>query len=245
MAHSPSRPAFRLAFAVVAVTLLACGAVRAQTDYPNRKVTFVVGFAPGGGIDTLARVVAQELSEQSGYQIVIENRPGAASNIAAKAIAGAPSDGYTLLFTGNSYAINQTLYKSPGYATEDLKAVAFAAIDSQGLAVRAGHPARTLPEFLHANQDKAFSFGFGGSSSRIIGEYVLKIVAKSQGVAVPFQSGAPALNALLGQHVDILAAPVAELVPQVQQGSVRVLAVSGAKRAAALPDVPTLSEAGF
>ncbi|MFL5042324.1 MAG: Bug family tripartite tricarboxylate transporter substrate binding protein, partial [Xanthobacteraceae bacterium] len=77
----------------------------AQSDYPNRKITFVVGFAPGGGVDTLARVIAQELTEQFGYQIVIENRPGAASNIAAKAVAGAAPDGTTFLFTGNSYAI--------------------------------------------------------------------------------------------------------------------------------------------
>src|SRR3954452_16813293 len=135
MADSQSRPAVHLTFAVVAEMLLAFVSVRAQTDYPNRKVTFVVGFAPGGGIDTLARVVAQELSEQSGYQIVIENRPGAASNIAAKAIAGASPDGYTLLFTGNSYAINQTLYKSPGYSLDDLRAVAIAAVDSQALAI--------------------------------------------------------------------------------------------------------------
>src|SRR5262249_7827985 len=139
---------------------------------------------------------------------------------------------------------NQTLYKNPGYATEELKPVAFAAIDSQGLAVRASHPAKSLPEFLAAVRGP-FSFGFGGSSSRIIAEYVLKVVAKTQGVAVPFQSGAPALNALLGEHVDIVTSPVAELVPQAQQGNVRVLAVSGGKRAAALPDVPTLSEAGF
>jgi tripartite-type tricarboxylate transporter receptor subunit TctC len=214
-------------------------------DAPGRKISFVVGFAPGGGVDTLARVIAQEMSEQLGYQIVIENRPGAASNIAARAVAGAAPDGTTLLFTGNSYAINQTLYRNPGYATDDLKPVAFAAIDSQGLAVNADDPARDLKQFLDSAKEKSFSFGYGGSSARIVAEYTLKVAARTQGVAVPFQSGAPALNALLGRHVDIVAGPVAELVPHVQQGTVRVLAVTGSRRALALPDVPMLKEIGF
>ena len=105
---------------------LACGVgapVSAQ-EYPNGKITFIVGFAPGGGIDTYARVLAQALTEQFGYSIVIENRPGAASNIAAKAVVAAAPDGHTLLFTGNSYAINQTFYKNAGYANSDLRPVA-------------------------------------------------------------------------------------------------------------------------
>jgi tripartite-type tricarboxylate transporter receptor subunit TctC len=150
-----------------------------------------------------------------------------------------------VLFTGNSYAINQTIYRNPGYATADLRPVAIAALDSQGLAVNASNPARTLADFVRAAKDKPPSFGFGGSSSRIIAEYVLKVMAKTDATAVPFQSGAPALNALLGSHVDIIAAPLAELVPQVQQGALRVLAVSGTKRSASFPDVPMLGEAGF
>ena len=153
--------------------------------------------------------------------------------------------GATVLFTGNSYAINQTIYRSPGYATSDLRPVAIAALDSQGLAVNAANPAKTLADFVTAAKDKPPSFGFGGSSSRIIAEYVLKAMAKTEATAVPFQSGAPALNALLGNHVDIIAAPLAELVPQVQQGALRVLAVSGTRRAASFPDVPKLTEAGF
>jgi len=115
----------------------------------------------------LARVVAQELNDNAGFQIVIENRPGAGSNIAAKAVASAAPDGANLLFTGNSYAINQTIYRNPGYATADLRAVAIAALDSQGLAVNAANPARTLADFVAAAKDKPPSFGFGGSSSRI------------------------------------------------------------------------------
>jgi tripartite-type tricarboxylate transporter receptor subunit TctC len=215
------------------------------SDYPNRKITFVVGFAPGGGIDTFARVMAQELTEQFGWQIVIENRAGAASNIAAKMVAAAVPDGYTLLFTGNSYAINQTLYKNPGYATEDLAPVAFLALDSQALAVNADHRARNLPEFLAAAQSKPFNFGFGGSSARIAAENVFHVLAKANATGVPFQSGAPALNALLGHHVDINVGPVAEVHPMIQQGTVRALAVTGPRRAEALPDVPTLDELGF
>ena len=237
----------RIRRAVIATlaALIPAAALAQTADMPNRKITMVVGFAPGGGVDVLARVVAQELNDNAGFQMVIENRPGAGSNIAAKAVASATPDGATLLFTGNSYAINQTIYRSPGYATSDLRAVAIAALDSQGLAVNAANPARTLADFIAAAKDKPPSFGFGGSSSRIIAEYVLKVMAKTEATAVPFQSGAPALNALLGNHVDIIAAPIAELVPQVRQGAVRVLAVSGSKRSAAFPEVPMLREAGF
>jgi tripartite-type tricarboxylate transporter receptor subunit TctC len=228
------------------MALLACTSAAAQPpDLSARKLTMIVGFAPGGGVDTLARVVAQEMSDQVGYQVIIENRPGAGSNIAAKAVAVAVPDGATVLFTGNSYAINQTIFKNPGYETSDLRPVAIAALDSQALTVSASNPARTLQEFVNAAKGKPPSFGFGGSSSRIIAEYVLKVAARTEAIPVPFQSGAPALNALLGGHVDIISAPIAEVVSQVQQGTLRVLAVSGSRRSAAFPDVPMLREAGF
>src|SRR5258708_38558448 len=149
-----------IAAAAVAMmaTFPAAPASAQAPDYPRRPITFIVGFAPGGGIDTFARVVAQELTEQAGFAVVIENRAGAASNIAAKTVAGAAPDGYTLLFTGNSYAINQTLYKNPGYATEDLRPVVFVAIDSQALAVHAADPRRTLPEFLEPGKTAPFNY---------------------------------------------------------------------------------------
>jgi tripartite-type tricarboxylate transporter receptor subunit TctC len=203
----------------------------------------MVGFAPGGGIDTIARVISQALTEQFGYQIVIENRPGAASNIAARAVATAVPDGYTLLVTGNSLAINQTYYKNPGYSTDELAPIAFVARDSMALAVNASNPARTLSEFVELS--KAFSFGFGGSSARIGSEYVFKVLLKTQGVGVPFQSGVPAMNALLGNHVDIIAGPIAEIFPQVQQGKMRALVVTGSQRSRAFPEVPTLNESGL
>src|SRR5262245_44880149 len=132
----------------VALAAFHCADALAQTsDYPSRKITMIVGFAPGGGVDVLARVVAQELTDGAGYQIVVENRPGAGSNIAARAVAGAVPDGYTLLFTGNSHAINQTIYKNAGYETSDLRPVAIAALDSQALTVNTEIPARALADF--------------------------------------------------------------------------------------------------
>jgi len=202
-------PSRRAVLLTLAAPLFPAAVFAQPGDTSAKKITMIVGFAPGGGVDVLARVVAQELNDNAGFQIVIENRPGAGSNIAAKAVATAAPDGATLLFTGNSYAINQTIYRNPGYATADLRPVAIAALDTQGLAVNAANPARSLQDFVRAAKDKPPSFGFGGSSSRII------------------------------------AAPIAELVPQVQQGAVRVLAVSGGKRAPAFPDVPMLREAGF
>jgi tripartite-type tricarboxylate transporter receptor subunit TctC len=245
-----ARQTYQALLAVVISTLLVSPLsllqARAQaSDYPNRKITFMVGFAPGGGIDTIARVLGQELAEQAGYLIVIENRPGAASNIAARAVAQAAPDGYTVLVTGNSFAINQTYYKNPGYSLDELTPLAFVARDSMAVAVKADHPARTLGEFVEAGKAKPFSFGFGGSSARIASEYVFRVLTRSQATPVPFQSGAPAINALLGGHVDIIAGPIAEIFPQVQQGSLRALATTGPQRARALPDVPTLGEAGL
>jgi tripartite-type tricarboxylate transporter receptor subunit TctC len=222
------------------------GRAHAQTaGYPNRKITFIVGFAPGGGIDVLARSMAQELSEQFGYQIVVENRPGAASNIAASIVANAPPDGYTLLVTGNSFAINQTLSKDLTYSADELRAVAFPTRDSHALAVTADSSVHTLAQFIELAKAKPVSAAVGGSSSHIVADYVLKVVAKTQTTSVPFESGAPAMNALLGHQVEILAGPVVEVFAQVQQDRVRALAVTGSKRARALPDVPTMTEAGF
>ncbi len=245
-ARSPGAGAW-LAFASIAILVLATPrpADAQGADYPSRKLTFVVGFAPGGGIDTMARIVAQGLGDRFGYQIVVENRPGAASNIAARAVASAPADGYTFLFTGNSLAINQTFYKNLTYSIDELRPVAMAAIDSHALAINAGRPSRTLKEFLDASRGESFTFGYGGSSAHIIAEYVLKVLAKAPAIGVPFQSGAPAITALLGNHVDIIAGPVAEIYPQAQQGALRALAVTGPRRAQAFPDVPALSEVGF
>jgi len=217
----------------------------AQSGYPQRKITFIVGFAPGGGIDVFARILAQELGGQYGYQIVVENRPGSASNIAAQIVATSPPDGYTFLVTGNSFAINQTMSKDLTYSVSQLRPVAFPARDSHALAVNVDSNAHSLAEFIALAKGKPVSTAVGGSSSHIVADYVLKVKAGLQEASVPFQSGQPAMNALLGHQVDILAGPVSEVFAQLKAGRVRALAVSGPRRALALPDVPTLTQSGF
>jgi tripartite-type tricarboxylate transporter receptor subunit TctC len=239
------RKPFSIAALILLTTAFAATAFAQGSDYPQRKITFVVGFAPGGGIDTFARVVAQELGEQFGYQIVIENRPGSASNIAAQVVASAPPDGYTFLVTGNSFAINQTMSKDLTYSVNQLRPVAFPARDSHALAVNADSNAHSLAAFVVMAKGKPISAAVGGSSSHIVADYVLKVTAKLQETSVPFQSGLPAMNALLGHQVDILAGPVSEVFAQLKGGKVRALAVSGPRRALALPDVPTLTQSGF
>jgi tripartite-type tricarboxylate transporter receptor subunit TctC len=237
---------FAIAAALIALAAALCGRALAQSsDFPNRKITFIVGFAPGGGIDVFARIMAQGLAEQFGYQIVVENRPGSASNIAAQVVATSAPDGYTYLVTGNSFAINQTMSKDLTYSVEQLRAVAFPARDSHALTVNADSSAHTLGEFIALAKQKPVSVAVGGSSSLIVADYVLKVMAKTDATAVPFQSGMPAMNALLGHQVDIEAGPVSEVFAQLQSGKVRALAVSGPRRALALPDVPTLTESGF
>jgi tripartite-type tricarboxylate transporter receptor subunit TctC len=244
---SISRYSFSLAAALVALVsaAFATPAVAQSSDYPSRKITFIVGFAPGGGIDVLARIMAEGLAEQFGYQIVVENRPGSASNIAAQIVANAAPDGYTFLVTGNSFAINQTMSKDLTYSVDQLRPVVFPARDSHALAVNADSSAQTLADFITLAKQKPVSVAVGGSSSHIVADYVLKVMAKTEATAVPFQSGMPAMNALLGHQVDIEAGPVSEAFAQLQSGKIRALAVSGPRRALALPNVPTLTESGF
>jgi len=237
--------AIAAAFAVLAFCALTAPAFAQASGYPGRKITFIVGFAPGGGIDVFARILAQELGGLFGYQIVVENRPGSASNIAAQIVATSPPDGYTFLVTGNSFAINQTMSKDLTYSINQLRPVAFPARDSHALAVNADSKAHSLAEFIALAKDRPISAAVGGSSSHIVADYVLKVKAKLQAASVPFQSGQPAMNALLGHQVDILAGPVSEVFAQLKAGRVRALAVSGPQRALALPDVPTLTQSGF
>jgi tripartite-type tricarboxylate transporter receptor subunit TctC len=234
--------------ALAAIVLLAAAQPAAAQTYPASRITIVCAFAPGGFADTMARVVAQGLSERLHQSVVVENRGGAGGNIAAGLVAHAAADGYTILATTTAIAINDTLMKSKQYAARDLKTVAMVASSPETLSVNASNPVNDLPAFIKAMNGKTINFASAGigTGSHIEAEYFFKFLAKVPVQHIPFQGGAPAVNAMLANQVDLLAGTLAgSIAGQLQAGRLKGLGVAADKRAAAVPDVPTYAEQGF
>ena len=229
------------AAALPAVTRIA----GAQT-YPTRPVHIIVGYAPGGATDIMARLVGQWLSERLGQQFVIENRPGAGSNIAAEAVVRAPADGYTLLLVGVSNAINATLYDRLNFNfIRDIAPVAGIIRDTYVMVVNPSFPAKTVPEFVaYAKADPGrINFGSAGigSPNHVTGE-LFKIMAGVNLMHVPYRGIALALSDLLGGQVQVAFASMPSSIEFVRAGRLRALAVTTATRSEVLPDVPTVGE---
>jgi tripartite-type tricarboxylate transporter receptor subunit TctC len=219
-------------------------------SYPSRSISIVVGFAPGGLVDSVARVIGQKLSERLGQPVVVENRPGASGNIAHKAVASATPDGHTLLVASTSVAINESLFKNKGYSASELTPILIAAATPEVLATHPSRPEKNLKDFVDAakarGQPLLFATAGIGSGSYIAAEYFFKFKAQVPATHVPYQGGAPAITAGMGNQVDVIAVAMAGGVAEpIKAGQLRGLGVASEKRAAALPDVPTYAEAGF
>jgi tripartite-type tricarboxylate transporter receptor subunit TctC len=233
------------------LSMLAWGAllqpVAAQPSYPTQTIAVQVAFAAGGIADVVARLISQKLTERFGQTVVVENRGGAGGNLAARAVASAAPDGYTLLATTSALAVNDSASRNKGYATEDLRAVAIVAISPDVLAVKADNPAKDLKAFIATAKDKSFTFGSAGTGTgpHIGAEYFFREVAKVKFVHVPFTGGAPAVTALVGGHIDALVLTLPTVTPQINQGTLRGLGLASPVRNAAVPDVPTYAEMGF
>jgi len=240
--------AFRVRATLAVALLLALPLQASAQDYPSRPITFVVAFAAGGVADSIGRLVGQRLAETLGHSVVVENRGGAGGNIAAKQIAGAAPDGHAVLVTTTALAISETLHANKGFAASDLTAVAIAASSPESFAVHPSKTAASLKEFLADTKGKTISFGSAGigSGSHIAAEYFFKEIAKVPATHVPFQGGAPALNAVAGNHIDLVSITLGGgLVAQIKSGTLKGLAVAGDRRIDATPEVPTFGEAGF
>ena len=219
-------------------------------DYPTRPVTLIIGFAPGGPSDVMARILTRRMEEILKQPLVIENRTGAGGGIAATAVARGAPDGYTLLLaTGSSLAINVSLYKNLGYDPEkDFEPISLVGEQTNVLYTHPSVPAKTLAEFVaygKANPGK-LSFGSGGigTPAHLAGE-LLKIKAGFDYTHVPFRGTGPALQSVIGGHVPSAFNPPSPLLPHIQSGAIRAIAISTLKRTPALPETPTIAESGY
>jgi tripartite-type tricarboxylate transporter receptor subunit TctC len=233
-----------------AVTALAIGALAQPAfaqSYPSQNVAMVVAFPAGGLADIIGRLVATKLGDRMKGSFVVENRGGAGGNIAAKAVAGAAPDGYTLLITTSGLAANLTASKNRGFEQSDLRPVAFVAYSPDVLAVHPSNPAKDLKTFLATAQEKSFTYGSAGPGTgpQIGAEYFFKEIAKVKYVHLPFQGGAPAITALLGNHVDSIVLTLPPTTSHIRSGALRGLSVASDKRNKAIPDVPTYGEMGY
>src|SRR5262245_34727743 len=217
----------------------------AQT-YPMRPVRLIVGFAPSGATDIMARLIGQWLSERLGQQFIVENRPGAASNIATEAVVNAPPDGYTLLVATSVNAINATLYDKLNFnLIRDIAPVASIHREPFVMEVNPSGPVKTVPEFIthakaNAGKIKMASAGIG-SGNHIAGE-LFKMMTGVNLVHVPYRGAGPALIDLLGGQVQVMFATMSSSIEYVRGGKLRALAVTTATRSPVLPDIPTVAE---
>ena len=234
-----------LHLAAGAVALPAVSRIAWAQGYPSRPLRCIVAYAPGGGTDIFVRLVGQPLSERLGQPLVIENRAGAASNIATEAVVRAPADGYTLLGTDAAAAINATLYDNLGF--NFVRDIAVVGIIRGPLlvTVHPSVPAKTVPEFItyaKANPGKISMASAGsGSPPHLAGE-LFKVMTDISMMHVPYRGGAPAISDLLGGQVQVYFGSFSLVIEHIRAGKLRALAVTTPTRFEALPDIPTVGE---
>jgi tripartite-type tricarboxylate transporter receptor subunit TctC len=235
--------------AMIAGAIAAAGLAQpsfAQT-YPSQNVTVIVAFPAGGLADIIARLVSTKLEGRLKQSFVVENRGGAGGNIAAKAVVGSAPDGYTLLATTSGLAANITASKNKGFEQNDLRPIAFVAFSPDVIAIHPSNPAKDLKQFIANAKENSFTYASAGAGTgpQIGAEYFFKEVAKVKYVHVPFQGGAPAITATLGNHVDALVLTLPPVTPHIKSGALRGIGVASDKRNSAIPGVPTYGEMGY
>jgi tripartite-type tricarboxylate transporter receptor subunit TctC len=234
-------------FLGLAAALLLASSATAQT-YPDKSVRVVVGFTAGGPTDVIARFVSQKLSESLGQQFYVENVPGAGSNIASGIVAKAPPDGYTLLVISTGFLVNPSLYARVPYdAVKDFAPITLVAASPNVISVNPAVPARTIQELIaliKANPGKYSYAGPGIGSTPHLSAELFRIQFGLDLPHVPFGGAAPAVGAVIAGHVPIVFSALPPAIAAIKGGQLRALAVTATTRVEALPDVPTMAEAG-
>ena len=234
---------------VVCGALAAAGPAVAQS-YPARPITLIVPFAPGGSASTAARSVADKMSETLGQQIVIDNRGGAGGTVATRAVAKAPPDGYTLLVvTSATVGTSPSLFQNLGYdPRKDFAPIGLIAATPNLIAVHPTFPARSLAELIKIGKEATTPIPYGSPGTGTLNHLTVELLAYRTGMKVahvPYKGAGPALNDLLGGHINVLISAIPNAHSHIVAGTIHGLAVTGAKRSALIPDVPTFAEAGL
>jgi len=233
---------------MLALAALLAAASAAGQNYPVRPVRVIVPFAAGGNTDITARAIGARLSDVFGQQIVVENRPGGATNIGTELVAKAPPDGYTILMGGATNAINMSTQAKPPYDTlRDFAPVILCVKGANVLSIHPSVPARNLKELIALARARPGQLNFAssglGSSNQMAGE-LFKMMANVNIVHVPYKGNAPALTDTMAGHVEMMFSGVPALIPHIQSGRLRAVAIGSLKRFTAIPEVPTFDESG-
>ena len=233
-----------LASLAAAVPLLA----NAQ-QYPTKPVRIVVGYAAGGAVDIVARTVGQSLATTMGQTFIVDNKPGAGTNIAVKSVIDAPADGYTLLMAANALAANMALYQpAPFDAEKDLVPIALIGRVPVVIAANAGAPYGNIAKLIEAAKAKPGVIAFATPGNGSTPHMAVELFARAAGISlmhVPYRGGAQAITDTIGGQLPLVAVNALEVLPHVKSGKLKVLAVLSATRSAIFPDVPTIAESGF
>jgi tripartite-type tricarboxylate transporter receptor subunit TctC len=233
---------------ILGLAIAACCAGQAMAQsYPTHPVRVLVGFSPGGGVDISARLMAAKLSEILGAQFIVENKPGAGTNIAAAEVAKSAPDGYTLFMNSPAVVINTALYAKPPYQLSDFTGVSIFAATTNLLVVPASLPAKSVQELIRMAKEKPGSLNYSsagqGTTQHLAGE-LFKLRTGTQIVHVPFKGSGPSMQALLAGQVQMTFVNPVAAGGHVKAGKLRALAVTDNQRTELMPDVPTMKEAG-
>jgi tripartite-type tricarboxylate transporter receptor subunit TctC len=219
------------------------------TAYPSRPIKLLVGFAPGGAVDIIARAIGQQIGPALGQPVVVENKPGAGTNIALRALIESPPDGHTLMLTANSIAANPTLYQPPPFdMARDFTPVALVGRVPVVLAASAQAPIDSIAQLIATSKTNPRSVNYGSPGNGSTPHLAIELFQRAAGIQlnhVPYRGGAPALNDTIAGHLALVAVNALEALPHARSGKLRVLAVLSPQRSPIFPDVPTIAESGF
>ncbi len=233
-----------IATAVCLVTLSAM----AQT-YPSKPIKVVVGYAAGGAVDVVARTIGQSISNSMGQAVIVENKPGAGTNIAVKSVITAEPDGYTLMMAANALAANMSLYQpAPFDAERDLVAVSLIGRVPVVIAANANAPYANIKQLIDAAKGKPNSIAFGSPGNGSTPHMAIELFTRAAGIDlqhVPYRGGSPAITDVIGGQLPLVAVNALEVLPHVKSGKLKVLAVLSPNRSAIFPDTPTIAESGY